>query len=744
MKLRYLFVLPFICLCVIGFSQSPEYVDSLQQALKNATEDTTKVDLRYKIGSASRTFRTSFWDSIVADAHNLKMYHVEAECLNNIGFIYNMQGFPDSSLVYFHKSLGVSEGFGDKEAMANSLNSIGYIYRAQGNISEALNYYHRSLKILEEMDLKQGMGVTLNNIGVIHDNQQDSYTAIEFYEKSLAIRKEVDDKSGVATCLNNIGNAYGDIAVRLEAKKVQNKDSLYRLSLEYHKRSLKIREEIEDDNMIPNSLNNIAGTFKYLARLPGNEVIKDSLELLSFQFFQRGLEMSTASNNMNWQTYSLNGMAQFNISNKNYKEAKAYALKSFNISNDLGYPDRIKEAASILSEIYMHERNFEKALEMYALEIDMRDSILNLETERSTIQQQTKFEYDKQFVTDSIANEGEKKILVAQVAAEELKTAKEKQAKYYLYGGLGFLALFGLFIFNRFKVSQKQNKLIHKQKDEIHEQKDLIEERNKEVMDSIVYAQRLQQAILPSKEEMHQELKNGFVLFQPKDVVSGDFYWMALSETKGKIYFAAADCTGHGVPGAMVSVVCSNALDRAVNEFNLKDTGEILDKVTDLVISRFEKSGEEVKDGMDIALCSIDFTTNKLQYSGANNPLWIVKEIQQNQQFDNKEIFNESHFIKEYKATKQPVGKFALRSKFQVVDVDVKDGETIYLFTDGYVDQFGGARGKKFKHKPFKKLLLDINSKDMNLQKGELTNNFNSWKGDLEQIDDVCVIGVRI
>jgi len=200
-------------------------------------------------------------------------------------------------------------------------------------------------------------------------------------------------------------------------------------------------------------------------------------------------------------------------------------------------------------------------------------------------------------------------------------------------------------------------------------------------------------------------------------------------DTKGdNILFAAADCTGHGVPGALVSVVCHNALNRAVREFNLIEPAKILDKVTELVIETFEKSDANINDGMDIALCSLNSKTNELEYSGANNSLYIIRN-------------NE---LTETKSDKQPIGKYSNIKPFTNHKQTLLKEDQIYLFTDGYADQFGGEKGKKFKYKQFKDLLLKNNKEPMKKQLDVLFSSFDSWKGDLEQIDDVCVIGVKI
>ena len=219
-------------------------------------------------------------------------------------------------------------------------------------------------------------------------------------------------------------------------------------------------------------------------------------------------------------------------------------------------------------------------------------------------------------------------------------------------------------------------------------------------------------------------MTDSFILFKPKDIVAGDFYW--IEPTEQGTLFAAADCTGHGVPGAMVSVVCNGSLNRSIREFGLTETGLILDKTRELVIQEFEKSEEEVKDGMDIALCKLEGTT--LFYSGANNPLWIIR---------NGEVL-------ETKADKQPIGKFELEQKFTTHKLELLQGDSIYIFSDGYPDQFGGEKGKKYKSGKFKKFLISIQEYSMEEQHKLLDKEFENWRGKLEQVDDVCVIGVKI
>jgi len=252
------------------------------------------------------------------------------------------------------------------------------------------------------------------------------------------------------------------------------------------------------------------------------------------------------------------------------------------------------------------------------------------------------------------------------------------------------------------------------------------DQKNKEITDSIIYAQRIQEAILPDMAKMKSYFSEAFILYKPKDIVAGDFYWTI--KTEDAVFFAVADCTGHGVPGAMVSVVCNNALNRSIREFGLTKPSDILEKCRDLVIETFAAGNHNVNDGMDISLCSLSLANRTLQYSGANNSLYLIK----------------NGTLREIIADKQPVGTYQQQNPFTNHQITLEKNETIYLFSDGMADQFGGPKGKKFKYKAFQELLTENSKNNMELQKRNINSAFENWVGDLEQVDDVCIIGVRV
>ena len=308
---------------------------------------------------------------------------------------------------------------------------------------------------------------------------------------------------------------------------------------------------------------------------------------------------------------------------------------------------------------------------------------------------------------------------------------------YIIYSVLFLLLIYIIIRLSIRRVKQQNERLeqivvertheIAEQNQKLEHQNAEIEEKTNDILDSIKYAKRIQNTILPSPDKLNKIFDyDHFVLYKPKDIVSGDFYWAARFDNKS--IFSAIDCTGHGVPGAFVSIVGFNALNRTVNEFKLRQPAAILDKLTELVVDTFSQSESNIKDGMDISICSLDNSTLKLEFAGANNPLVVIRNLE----------------VIELKADKQPIGEFDNRVPFTNHDIQLQKGDCVYIFSDGYADQFGGPKGKKLKYKTLKDLLIEINSFDMKTQLKKLDEAFNSWKGDYEQLDDVCVIGLRV
>jgi len=637
-----------------------------------------------------------------------------AEGYNDIGVAYYYSGDYDNAGEYFKKAGKIRIEIGDSLGAGQSYNNTGIMYDIAGNPTEALKLYLQALNIYENLkDTSMTIG-TLSNIGLIYSGQKNYHEAIKIYERQKNEAQTIGDQKQYGISLTSLGTAYDYLGEYEKARK---------LFFE----ALEIFIKLGDKPMIAQCYNNLSVNF---------ELTGDDDKALEYALKSINIKKEIGAHGK----LAISQIAAAKIYNKkgNYYQALALYQEALQNAQKTGYVDFVIKAHQGLSSTYEKLKTFDKAYYHQSQYIALNDSVTN--TENTTLINEMEKKYQNERKQQEI------ELLNKTNALKDVKLAKadeeNKRKSLQLYGSLGLglvLLTLVLIIFKNSQQRKKHNKLLHQKNAEITYQKEVLEEKNKEISDSIKYAKRIQEAILPSRYSLSNQLKNGFVFFKPKDIVSGDFYWLESlpnsSDNESIVYFAAADCTGHGVPGAMVSVVCSNALSKALLEEHITDTGKLLDRTRELVVKRFEKSEEDVKDGMDISLCKLDLTisqnnigTSTLQWSGANNPLWIIR---------NNELI-------EYKPNKQPIGKTDNPTPFTTHTIELKQNDTLYVFTDGYQDQFGGERGKKFKTSQLKQLLLSLQKNTMDEQKELLNEAFNKWKGSEEQVDDVCIIGVRV
>jgi len=666
----------FILLYRVELSAQAKKLDSLLTLIKTDREDTNKIK------------------------------HLSAICKT-----YFVGDEYDKAMAYGNQSLELAKKLGYKKGIAQAYNYKGIIFDYQGNYPEALKNHFASLKIKEEIkreypnDIqnKKGIIASYNNLGIIYNLQEKYDEALRSHLSALKIRKEINDRLGMASSYNNIGATY-------------MYQGNYPAALKSHIASLKISQEIDDKSGIANSYDNIGVIYDYMNNY--SDAIKNYL--LALHLFE-GLDDQSgmASCNIN--------IGQLYVKHHKLSEANVYLAKGLFLSKEIGRKESIKNSYEGLYAMDSASGNYKDAFAHHKLFIVYRDSLINEESKQKSIQTSMQYEFDKK----ELATKAERE-------KQDVINREEKQKqRFVIYGVAAVLIIvvvFSIFLYRRFKLTQKQKHIIELQKDEVSRQKHLVEEHQKEIIDSITYAKRLQQAILPSVDEIKRVIPNHFIYYKPKDIVAGDFYWMQyLDDTT---FIAAADSTGHGVPGAMVSVVCSNALNRAVKEFGLRETGKILDKTRELVLETFEKSGEEIKDGMDISLLSIG-KNKEVQWSGANNPLWYIRTSVSSRGVENKELI-------EIKPDKQPIGKTEIPKPFLTHVLPCSENDTFFLFTDGFADQFGGPKGKKIKYKQLEDLLMQIHEQPLDEQKQLLAQTFDAWKGSLEQVDDLTIIGIRI
>lgn len=607
------------------------------------------------------------------------------EILAELGYKY-LRINNDSAIHYSLLSLDLVKKQGLKNKEANLLVTLGNAYFEKNNYAKALEAYIEADKKYELLNDEKGMIQTAMNMGLIYDVQNLFDKSLEQYNIALRRAKASGNKESYAACLNLLGALY------------YNKDKFK--ALKYFEEGLEIYKYVNNKEGIITCFTNIGVIHQERGHYDK-----------ALESFKTYLDFSRKIEDPKAVAMALHNIGLVYKGQKDYPNAIIYLDSCATVAKKINAFDDLKVTYHTLHEIYREQKKFDKALVYFELSSIAEDSLLSQTQRNELIEMSTKYQTEKK--------EDENKILNKEIQLKNVESSRQQLA-ITLIGII--LAIVGIVVF----ILIRQNRIKQRINSELAEKNHIIEEQHKDITDSIQYSKRIQEAIMPTMNIWEETLPNSFVLYKPKDVLSGDFYW--LEKTKDTIYFAACDCTGHGVPGAMVSVICSTALNRAVKEFGLKDTGQILDKVRELVLETFEKSESNVQDGMDISICGLNTKTLELKWSGANNPLWYLNN-------------NET---KEVTANKQPIGKSDNPAPFTEHKIQLAKNDIIYVFTDGYADQFGGPKGKKFKYKQLKELLMKNASKKMSEQHDILLNAFNNWKGNLEQVDDVCIIGVRV
>lgn len=588
----------------------------------------------------------------------------------------------------------IAEELGDTLLMTNVYGHLGTYYQAVEQNQLAIFYLLRSLNMDQERgeDGRNSVAATLNNIGNVYYSDRNHEQALFYYRSALHLNKLSHNQKFESINYLNIGNTLKDM---------KQADS----ALWYYRESIRIAKE-----------KNIIWVIAASKEGSGNCLIKLGKPDEAMAEFREGLEAAYSFGNKELIYYLNAGLADAYLGIGELDSARQLYQICVDTATYYQFSFLLSQVYLVGAKIYEASGDYKSANKLYLDYAQLRDSLAyhqNAVIYRNFEERLRQEEKDH-------AEELEQKTKHEQAEAEN---RRNKIVLVFTVIVLLLSISLGLFAFRSYRLKKKSH-------ERLGQQKDIIEEKNREILSSISYAQRLQQAILPSDKSWSGVFPSSFIFYQPKDIVAGDFYWM--EKSSDVILFAAADCTGHGVPGALVSVVCSNALNRAVNEFKLKSPGSILDKVSELVVETFEKSGSTVYDGMDISLCAFATSTRTLTWSGANLPLWIVSPS------------DSGPVLTEIKADKQPIGKFDLRKPFTTHSIQLNCGDTVFLFTDGYADQFGGPSGKKFKYKPMQEILLKNSQIATPEQRSALVAAFNTWRGNLEQVDDVCVIGIRI
>ena len=647
--------------------------DSLEVVVKTQQDDSNKVNTLNLL--SEKLWRKGTYGPALANAtkaqalaEKLGYNNGLAGALKNCAIINWYQGNYPVALDYDFKALDINKKLNNKKGIASCLGNIGIIYDEQGSYDKAMDYYKQCLAMYQSIDGKTGIATVTNAIGVVYREQKNYAKALEYYEKAIAIDSEMGNKDGIARILGNIGNIYSD----------ENNE---RKALEFMFKALTIYRQTGNRSGIALNMGNIGDSY---------------------------------------------------FRQKNYAAAKAYLDSALTLSKEIGNMEVTRDVYGSLHLLDSAKNDFTAALKDYKNYIIYRDSLINDANTKKTVQTEMNFEFSQKQAAEKA--EQDKKDAIA-----EQERNKQKVIRNSFIAGFILMIALAFFIFRGLQQKQKANLIITRQKEEVEKQKLLVEqqkaivdEKNKDITDSIHYASRIQRALLTTTDYLDKHIPEYFILFKPRDIVSGDFYW-SYAAPQGTIHIACCDCTGHGVPGAFMSLLNISMLNESVIERGIATPDMVLNDIRTNIIKALNPKGldTESKDGMDCSYCAFDMKNRTMQVACANNPVWIVR--------------NGTQSVEEITPDKMPVGiQYGTEKPFTLLTVRLNKGDCIYMFTDGYADQFGGPKGKKFKYKTLQQLIMDNCQLTMAEQKVILGNTIQSWKGDLEQVDDILVIGIRI
>lgn len=712
MSLRCSFVF-MIFLTVTAIAEKNKSVDSLLRILpgsENKAEILIGIsDLYARINSDSCMKYAELAYKAALESEDKSS---EATALNIMGDLNYDKGRFDEALEFYEKALDINLILKNDTNIAEGYNFIGMIYEGLAEYEKALDWYHKALEINKKLNYLPSLSNNYNNIGMIYFNYGEYNEAVEHYKESIRIDSLLKRYNNLAIDYNNLGLSYFYMG-KLDT------------ALPFFRDAINIDLEINNEAAIAPFLNNVGLVF-----------FKQEKYDSALYYFQRAIDHSFKLGNMrDVVTYQINLGVTCALKLGDFEKGYRLYENSLKVCRENKYLDLVQVAYQAYYKTYRKQGNYQKALEYYEMFTDVKDSIFNEESQKTLEQYRAKYETEKK----------EKEI--------ELLKKDQKIRNVILYSVSGgfilFLALM-IIVFRAYRLKRQaynviktqkeeiqdkneelnqQNEEIASQRDEIERQKDQLQKTNIQITDSIKYAKRIQKAVLPPEEYVTRELPEHFILFLPRDIVSGDFYWVAL-QGDDKI-FAAVDCTGHGVPGAFMSMLGIAFLNEIVNSDHSLDANQILNKLRSNLIDSLHQTGKEgeAQDGMDIALCIINEKKKIVQYSGANNPLWHIRNDE----------------LTEYHADRMPVGIFhAVEKSFTNNEISIMSGDRIYIFSDGFTDQFGGEANRKFGKSAFKKKLLEINNLSFENQKKSLHETFDEWKKGNPQTDDVVVIGLKI
>jgi serine phosphatase RsbU (regulator of sigma subunit) len=637
-------------------------------------------------------------------------YYLRGSLLNDNG------KYPEAG-IYLQKSLDLRTEIKDTIGLGASYSFLGLNYSYLGDYSKALDYIQKSIVIRKKINDKRGLANSFLSQYKIFYVMKEWARALESELKSLELCNEIKDEQCVSGRFTNIGALY----LRL---------GKYDEALEYHFKALAISRRIGIRNREALVLNNIAKT--YLKLNKKNEV---------FSYIDSSLVIRKLLNDPEGIAECYLTMSNAYYQTADYKKGIEAAEKSLATAKGAGLTSTEMEAYQLLSKNYLALNDYKNGYENYRQYISIRDSVYNIETTKELTKKQLSFEFSQQQQMEKLVQE--KKDVEA-----DKKIQEQKYIRNGLFLGLALIGLILFLVYRAFNQKKESNLFLNKlnveltaqksqlqrQNEQIENQHKLIETKNREITDSIFYAKNIQTSLIPTTLDFEKYFDDSFILFKPKDIISGDFYW--ISDKEGKVIFVTADCTGHGVPGGFMSMLGISLLNEIINEYALTEPALVMSKLRKKVITSLKQKGVsgEHQDGMDLTLMVIDKKEMNLMYSAANHTFYIVRK-------NDREVFE----LFQFKGDKQPVGIYGDKLKpFSQSEIKLQKDDLIYTFSDGYADQFGGPMGKKFKYKQLQSVLLNIAHLSLKEQKEYLDKVLVSWQGNMEQVDDIVVIGIRI
>jgi serine phosphatase RsbU (regulator of sigma subunit) len=668
-------------------------IDSLMMMANNPKDDTFKIsacgNLCKELKNAGRYDESvSYGIKGLQLSDKLNHERGRALCGNNLGLVYFRLGNYDSSIYYHSISLKARFAMKDTASTGMAYNNIGITYSAQGNFPLAINYFLLSMQIKEKIGDRKGLIAGYGNLGIIYDQMAQYDSALIKYQKAYELSQLVDDKPSIAQSLLNMGGIYQKQELYEQAL------SNYRRVLVMYPTSSKTKESATAHANIGQVYTNTR-MYEY-ASLELDTAIALYRELGDNDGLPRAL-------NINGSMLVEKGLS---------KEALPFFVEAYNLSVQSGNLIEKSRAAKGLADCYSMDGNFNLAYKYFVEYSQLEDSLYSDEVARATITAQLTYDYEKK---EALAKAEEE----ARIEIDQKEIQKHKVFTWLVSGIAVMGLILAFFIFRGYRAKKIANEQLDLKNKE-------IEVKNREILDSINYAQRIQQSVLPEDETFQKLLPNAFVFYVPKDIVGGDFYYLEQG-SEGTVFIAAADCTGHGVPGAFMSLICSKEM-KIANSLT-GSPGKILSIVNRGVKNTLRQNNMNAnRDGMDVALLRIG--KSEVHYSGANRPLWIIRK--------------NSDQIEEFKATKFGIGGFTEDDQtYDTKIVEVKEGDQLFIFSDGYADQFGGDKMKKFTTKKLREFFISIRDLTPEEQKERMQTNIDSWRGSNEQIDDYLVIGIK-